>query len=172
MLAQYTPVQFPFSVLDYGLTALALIAMAAIVWFFVRFLRETVKAQQGGVTENLKSLALNVERHTEVSRGMMNEFYHMAEELDHQRKEFYAFQEEQRRKDQRWDAIQEAETHQSAKERRQMLERLEAQEAEHRRLMERLGTGEDKVRQYGGDRDDNPSMGSSEQMKKPRRRGR
>jgi hypothetical protein len=156
MLAQYTPVQFPFSVLDYGLTALALIAMAAIVWFFVRFLRETVKQQQGGVVENLKTLAVNVERHTEVSRGMMNEFYHMAEELDHQRKEFYAYQDEQRRKDSRWDEAQQAEYHQATKERREILDRLEA--------MERLGRGEDKVQQHTGER-------GSDERKRPRRGG-
>jgi hypothetical protein len=71
------PVEFPFSVLDFGLTALALLVMGVVGYMFVRFARQTV-AESIKVLSNLSAEIL---RHTEVSRSMMEEFYRIVREM-------------------------------------------------------------------------------------------
>lgn len=88
------PITFPFSVLDYGLTALALLCMVGIVYLFIRALN----AQREEQMKLLKQLVTEVERHTEISRAMMNEFFNGVQELVELRREFYAARTEMRQR--------------------------------------------------------------------------
>ena len=71
------PVELPFSILDYGLTALALILMGGIVYVFVRFLTNHMT----GVTTTLEHLVETSRDLRDESHGMADEFHRLTSEV-------------------------------------------------------------------------------------------
>jgi len=70
---------FPFSLLDYGLAAVAIIALVVCVYMFIKFLGNHMTS----VTEALGNLVDTTHNLTELTRNMTDEFHRTTGEVQH-----------------------------------------------------------------------------------------